>query len=129
MKTTNLSNGLVEIAVENKDNALHRIGSDSYIKGGKTTVRAADADKWEECPMPPYSAEEYEKTVVDLIRERYSANDEFAIQRKIIDAIVNDPMTVEDDTEPAALTEFREYQAFVNECKVSARTTLSDTKT
>lgn len=50
----------------------------------------------------------YEKTIVDLIRERYSINQELAILRQR-------------DTKPE---EFAEYNAYVEECKQSIKTAL-----
>ena len=57
--------------------------------------------------------------VARLVRQRYSADEEFAIQRKMIDAMVN-PVTADADSEPVAMQEFRVYNEFVNECKEKA---------
>lgn len=50
----------------------------------------------------------YEDRVVELIRQKYSANDELAILRKKLANIDS--------------TEFEEYNAYVEECKAKAKT-------
>ncbi|MBR2301562.1 MAG: hypothetical protein IKA41_06385 [Bacteroidaceae bacterium] len=70
------------------------------------------ADGWQEY-LPP-SAEPkpptYEELVAQFIRARYSANEEFAIQRQR-------------ETKP---TEFAEYFAFCEECKANAKNEITD---
>ena len=71
-----------------------------------------DFDNWATFNVKKYNArhkkqkdEEYVAKVVELIRQRYSINDEFAILRQR-------------DTKP---TEFAEYNAYVEECKAEAK--------
>lgn len=71
-----------------------------------------DGEKWVEGGSPPeltpeQKEERYHQRVVELIRERYSENDELALLRKKL-AGIND-------------TEFDEYNAFVEQCKQAAR--------
>lgn len=98
---------------------IRRKVSDSYFRRstvlpGETETDFAEVDK-----VPEYTKAEYDAMVVRLVRQRYSADEEFAIQRKMIDALVN-PMTADADSEPAAMPEFRVYNEFVNECKREA---------
>lgn len=71
-----------------------------------------DFDNWETFNVEKYNArhekekdEQYVAKVVELIRKRYSINDELAILRQR-------------DTKP---TEFDEYNAYVEECKAEAK--------
>lgn len=66
---------------------------------------------WEEyiCPEPEPYVPSLEELVESKIRERYSINQEFQIQRKR-------------DTEPEA---FEEYYQFVEECIAEARSELN----
>ena len=127
MKITEKQNGLVEIAVGNAGNALHLIGTDSYTVNGKASVRAVDVDKWEECPMPPYSKTEYEAKVAEMVREKYSESEEFALQRKAINAMINpDAIPVDADGTPSVINSFNEYNRFVEQCKQRAAAMLSE---
>ena len=65
------------------------------------------ADGWSEHIMPPTepSAPSYEERVEQLIRERYTTNQELAIQRQR-------------ETKPG---EFDEYFAYCEECKAIAK--------
>lgn len=97
---------------------IHRIGSETYVKS--IVVDAADdLSQFEEVSeAPAFFRAEYEEMVGELIRRRYSANDEFAIQRKAINAAFS-PSTISDDS--SVMTEYAEYNSYVEECKVEAK--------
>ena len=87
---------------------LHRIGSDSYSHIHRAYVPSADNDNWEEiaiADIPSYTQADYKAKVVELIRQRYSIDDETAILRQR-------------DTKPE---EFAAYNTYAEECKAEAR--------
>lgn len=81
------------------------------LKGDKQIINPTEeqilADGWQEyipAPVEPY-VPTYEERVEQLIRERYSLNQELAIQRQR-------------DTKPS---EFDEYFAYCEECNTKAK--------
>lgn len=105
-----LSNGLVSLTAA-KGCKLHEAGTESSRVYGQITVKAQEAENWEdveEAGIPPYGAAEYKARVVALVRERYDADDETAILRQR-------------DSKPQ---EFAEYYAYVEGCKARARAEL-----
>ena len=54
----------------------------------------------------------YENLIIDLIRKKYSINQELAILRQR-------------DTKP---TEFNQYDVYVEECKATAKTLINEVK-
>ena len=87
---------------------LHRIGSDSYSHIRHAVVPSADIDNWEEiaiADITSYTQADYKAKVVELIRQRYSIDDETAILRQR-------------DTKPE---EFDAYNTYAEECKAEAR--------
>ena len=129
MRTTIRKDGLVEIAVENAGSALHLIGTDSYTVDGKATVRADDVDKWEECPMPPYSKTEYEAEAARLIRLRYTADEEDAIKSRLLNALLHPEAATLAETGsggvPDEARRFDEFYAYRLECLEKAKATLT----
>ena len=130
-----------------KAHILHRIGSQDYTKIHHATVKEPDA--WEEIAVeniPPYTKAEYDAKVAELVRERYTADEEFAIQRKMIGAMTTpsplseaeaadsataDSATADSpagdgaaDIAAANLDEFQAYNAYVEQCKARARALL-----
>lgn len=97
---------------------IHKIGTEIYAKAlvmlpNETTEMYEEVDK-----MPPYTKTEYDTKVAELVRERYSESEEFAIQRKAINAAFSpSTMSIENSN---ALEEYAEYNAFVEECKAKA---------
>lgn len=111
---------------------LHRIGSEEYPEIRRTRVPAADAGNWEEiavADMPPYTKAQYRAKVVELIRERYDANKEFELQRQLLEALLNPEAATLDETgeatQPAAVTDFRRYSDYVQQCKERAAEILA----
>lgn len=94
---------------------LHRIGSDDYTKIRHATVK--DPEDWEEIAVtdiPPYTAAEYGAKVTELIRERYSVDDEFAL--------INNVLAGATEQRQAEYAAYQEYRAA---CKERAKTELS----
>ena len=77
--------------------------------------------------MPPYSKTEYEAKVAEMVREKYSESEEFALQRKAINAMINpDAIPVDADGTPSVINSFNEYNRFVEQCKQRAAAMLSE---
>lgn len=91
---------------------------------------AADFEEVEPGAEPPYTEAERTARIVALIRRRYSADDEFALQRKMLAAMLHpEAMALDEDggTEtqtPSVVEEFETYNAFVEECKQEATEAL-----
>lgn len=93
-----------------KSHILHRIGSDDYTENRDTHVR--NPDEWEELALseiPPYTKAEYDAEVERLIAERYSHGKEIEVNR-------------EKEEKPER---FAEYLAYVEQCKLAAKTSLA----
>lgn len=115
--TTQRPDGLVSLDTDN-DHILHRIGSDSYPDIHHTTVRPDQVADYEEVALtdiPPYSEAEYKAKVEELIRERYSASDEFAL--------INNVMAGATEKRQS---EYAEYQTYRAECKARAKAILTN---
>lgn len=91
---------------------------------------ADDFEEIEPQEEPPYTAQERKARIVALIRERYDESDEFALQRKMLAAMLHpEAMTLDecDGSEPqtpSVVEEFETYNAFVEECKARATAAL-----
>lgn len=73
-------------------------------------------DNFEEVlELPPYTKAQYDAKVGELVRERYTENDEFAVQRKYLNSIGGG------SKDERAITEYVAYNAFVEECKAKAK--------
>ena len=97
---------------------IHKIGTDTYFKTG--TMHPTDSiDDFEEVDeIPPYTKAEYEAKVAEMVRERYSASEEFALQRKAINAVSSPAVT---DADGPAMAEYEAYNAYVEQCKQQAK--------
>lgn len=110
-KTYNDKYNLYRIDTDGDGFILHRIGSDSYSHIHHAVVPSADIDNWEEiaiADIPSYTQADYKAKVIELIRQRYSIDDETAILRQR-------------DTKPE---EFAAYNTYAEECKAEARLIL-----
>lgn len=99
------------------DHILHKIGSDNYAPIHHAMVKPADVDLYEEiavADIPPYTEEEYKAKVEELIREQYTASDEFALINNVMAGV-----TEKRQSEYAAYQEYRE------ECKRRAKEILT----
>lgn len=104
------SSGLTEIAVSDPAKALHRKGTDEYTLNGRATIPTADLDLWEETDAPAYSPGDYKAKVIELLRERYDADDEAALIANVMEAEASEEHRAE----------FMAYQTYRNECKARA---------
>lgn len=98
---------------------LHRIGSEDYTEIRHTMTK--DPEAWEEIAVgdiPPYNEAEYKAKVEELIRERYTASDEFALINNVMGGTTTEKRR----------SEYAEYQAYREECKLRAKEILSEKK-
>ena len=65
--------------------------------------------------------------MTELIRERYSVSDEFAINRKFNSVMFNATTVSDSDTAEKAIEEFRQYSEYAEQCKVMAQELLTET--
>lgn len=97
------------------DHILHRIGLKDYTEIRHAIVK--DPEEWEElavADIPPYTEAEYKAKVEELIRERYSASDEFALINNVMSGATEKRQS-----------EYAEYQAYREECKRRAKEELT----
>lgn len=97
---------------------LRRIGTDDSSPVRRTTVR--DPEQWEEvavAELPAYTKAEYEAKVEELIRERYTVSQEFALINNVMANVTEKRQS-----------EYAAYQAYREDCKAQARAILSDSK-
>ena len=138
MRTIEIDNmpGFVRLECD-EDHFLRRKGSDEMTDNHSAIVNADKVDDWEDVELAPALAAQeaaerelmYKEDVVRRIRERYSADDERAILRKML-AVSMPAATVLEDREteraPAhdpetAVAEFLEYDRYAERCKAEAR--------
>ena len=95
---------------------IHKTGTDIY--GRAITLLSGDtaSDFEEVTEVSIYTKAEYDSKVAELVRERYSESEEFAIQRKALAAL-----SASEGTD----AEFAAYNSYVNECKVRATDLLT----
>lgn len=96
---------------------VHRKNSDCYFSRG-IALHGDYVDMFEEVDaIPSFTKDQYDAKVAELVRQRYSADEEFALQRKAINAAFSPSVA---DAEQA-LTEYAAYNSYVNECKTRAK--------
>lgn len=117
IESTQISNGLVKLTAQ--EGFIHKKGTETYAKS-IIMLPSDTLDMYEEvAEKPAYTKEEYEAKVAELVRGRYSESEEFALQRKAINAAFSPSvLSAESDS---ALAEYAEYNAFVEECKQRAK--------
>ncbi len=105
---------------------LHKIGDKDYSEyKRKVLLKSESINDYEEIlELPKYTHTEYKTKVVELIREKYSVDEEYKVQREAINILLN-PMSVSDDN-PKQLVDFNEYNRFVENCKIKAKEELSN---
>ena len=69
--------------------------------------------------LPPYTKDEYDSKVAELIRQKYSSDEENAIKSKAIAALL--PDTLSDEEREKNLEQFAAFNAYREECKVLAK--------
>jgi hypothetical protein len=97
-----------------KNNNLSQEQINSYVKSLERLHRSKHANLVitdEEISFALYSKLPYEKLVNQLVREKYTDSEEFAILRKAINGITD---------------EFLIYNAFVEECKTKAKQFIAE---
>lgn len=106
---------------------LHKTGSAEYPAIRRAILMPGQTiDLYEEVmELPTYTKAEYDAKVSELIRQRYSIDEEFALQRKMLDAMLNpQPATLDENgeaiAEPKAVSEYRAYTAYAEQCKLDA---------
>lgn len=115
------SNNMVEITAEG-ENILHRIGSENYPEIRR--IITPNPAEWEEIAVtdiPLYTKAEYDAKVAELVREKYTADEEFALQRKMLNAIMSPDTISADGSASKALEEYQAYNTYVQECKARAK--------
>lgn len=100
---------------------IHRIGSDNYVKS-VIMLPSDTIEDYEEVPeKPAFTKDQYDAKVAELVRERYSESEEFAIQRKAMNTMLPNAMSSDENAALQAMTEYGEYNAYVEDCKVKAK--------
>lgn len=97
---------------------IHKIGTDTYAKS-IIMLHSDSIEMYEEvAEQPPYTKDEYDSKVAELVRQKYSESEEFALQRKAINAAFSTSVTSSDSK---AMEEYQAYNSFVEECKQEAK--------
>ena len=125
MKTKQLSNGKVEIWTD-ADHIIRKIGDNNPTQIRRRRIDAADIDEWEEvavADMRPYSDEQYNDKVAELVAERYPMAEENAITRKLLNKLLHSESATLDDENAIAkeVAQFEAYNAYVEDCKRRAK--------
>jgi len=55
------------------------------------------------------------------VREKYTADEEFALQRKMLNAVMSPDTISADGSASKALEEYQSYNTYVQECKQKAK--------
>ena len=95
------------------DKIVHRLNTESYFKHA-IALPTDTPELFEEVDeVPKFTKAEYDAKVAELVRERYSESEEFAIQRKYLNAL--------NEESESAVVEFKTYNEYVEECKRIAK--------
>ena len=105
---------------------VHRLGTDTYFK--RSTLLPEDTiDNFEEVEsIPLYTKAEYDNKVAELVRKLYTADEEFALQRKMMNTIISSA-TLSDEIIESVTNEYTEYNTYINQCKELAADYLRET--
>ena len=99
---------------------VHRKGTEAYFQRG-TVLPNDTADDFEEVDqMPKYTKRQYDEMVTSLVRRRYTESEEFALQRKMINATNSNIPYSKEETDKA-IEEYVVYNDFVEQCKIEAK--------
>lgn len=122
---------------DTEDIKVRRRGTTENGWSGMSLLPGETADDFEEIEPqeePPFSEEERIGRIVSLIRRRYSADDEFALQRKMLSVMLHPKSDPAQEVTPSAsdadadstgiISEFEAYNAYVEECKREATAAL-----
>lgn len=136
MQKTTLSDGFVSLRAE-EGYKLRKVNyTDPHSDIQQTTIPVEEAVLWEEVAvedMPPYTKTQYDEKVAQLVRARYSESEEFAIQRKMLNVMLNpEPMLLDADgteattTSDKAVEEYNAYNTYVEQCKADAPQAIAE---
>lgn len=128
METKQLSNGRVEIWTD-ADHVIRRKGDTAPTEIRRLTVKAENLGQWEEvaaADMRPYSDEQYNDKVAELVAERYPMAEENAITRKLLNKLLHPEAATLDESGtdkelPKEVAQFEAYNAYVEDCKLRAK--------
>lgn len=111
------------IELSSKNGYIHKKGTENYFKKG---IIIDSVDNYEEVDeLPKYTQEEYKQKVRELVKEKYTIEDELAIQRNAMNALITPTLLSEDKVEEYS-DEYLEYNIFVEECKDKAKVILNN---
>lgn len=106
---------------------IHKLGTDTYVKS-IVILSSESIEAYEEVmEIPPYTKAEYDAKVAEMVRSRYSDSEEFAIQRKVINSLLS-PMTLSADSAEKVMTEYADYNNYVQQCKADAPAAILEDK-
>lgn len=92
-------------------------------------VLADDLDKYEEAPKEdilPYTKEQYDEKVRELIRQHYDVDKEFEVLHDTLNALVNPAPISDEDTDNTILQKYTAYDVCIKKCKAEAKELLSN---
>lgn len=129
MKTIQLKNNFVSLKADN-GYTIRKVGTadiDTNIIS-QVAVKANEIDTWEEVSIETIEIAKkeeeknklYKEQVVKSIREKYDQDDENAIVRKAF-ATLYAPSKFTETQKESIITEFQEYNTFVEKCKQEAK--------
>lgn len=114
MTKTKVNGDLVSLqAADGKK--LYDMAHDAYH--GQITVPSERVADFKEVPaseVPTFTKDDYDRKVAELIRRKYSQDEEFAIQRKYLGFLNG-------EGKEADREEFLAYNDYAEECKVRAK--------
>lgn len=130
MEIKQLNNGRIEISTDGA-HVIRKIGDSNPTDVRRRRIAADELDRWEEVAvddMRPYSDEQYNVMVAELVAERYPLTEENAITRKLLFKLLHPEASTLDesgeDTElPKEVAQFEAYNTYVEECKLRAKNT------
>lgn len=116
IESTKITNGLTKLTAT--AGLVHKVGTETYAKS-LIMLPSDTLDMYEEvAEKPAYTKEEYDNKVAELVRKRYTESEEFAIQRKAINAAFSPSVASADSP---VMEEYQAYNTYVDECKVRAK--------
>lgn len=93
-----------------KEKYVHRVGTETYFKKGMVLPTDTEDNFEEVDEMPKYTRQQYVEKVRELIKEKYTIEDEIALYRQ----------------KDVKSGEFAEYNEYCEECKIRAKEILNN---
>lgn len=102
---------------------IHKKGTETYAKSIMMLPTDSIDDYEEVDEIPAFTKSEYDRKVAELVRRRYSESEEFAIQRKRMNAITaaSGESVAGSAGSELANSEYEEYNSYVERCKEEAK--------